>query len=226
MWDDPKENSAFFEYVKKEKTVFNKVVAMIIRDKTYCQCWSLLSESDAMWRIYSYDNKAIQLKTSFEKIKMLDNIDIVPVLYSDDLVVDVTHDKKDVLLKSFGVKRVAFEHEKEVRLVNHYRFNDFEDCEKQVRAFLAMHQHPNMVEIFESLDCGETIEERVKKCAELLNLGNSKKTTKKISFKDVPNFIEGVKVHPLAPDWYVEIVNEYCRRNDIDFNGRSELYLP
>lgn len=35
----------------------------------YGQCWSTLSDSDALWRIYSYNQHAIQIKTTDVKIK-------------------------------------------------------------------------------------------------------------------------------------------------------------
>ena len=224
VWDDPKENAAFLELVKNEESEYAKIAHLIIRDKTYCQCWSLLSESDAMWRIYSYNNRAVQIRTSHEKIKLLNDIDIVTVTYSDNLNLDNYGNKKDAFLKALGIKRTAFEHEKEVRLINHYRFKDDADFEKQVKAFLAVHKHPQMVRIFESLNSGEPLEETIENCIELLNLGTLKKPVKKISFKHIPNFIEGVKVHPLAPDWYVDVVKEYCSRNNISFDGKSKLY--
>lgn len=37
----------------------------------YGQCWSTLSDSDALWRIYSYNHHAIQIKTTDIRIKNL-----------------------------------------------------------------------------------------------------------------------------------------------------------
>ena len=37
----------------------------------YGQCWSTLSDSDALWRIYSYSHHAIQIKTTDVRIKNL-----------------------------------------------------------------------------------------------------------------------------------------------------------
>ena len=224
IWDDPKENEAFYEFVKKLDSQIEKIMYLIVHAKTYCQCWSMLSESDAMWRIYAYNNRAVQIKTSTDKVELLQDIDIVPVKYTNDFSTLSYDDEKKELLSAMGIKRTAFEHEKEVRLINHYRFTDDNDFETQIKAFYAVHEHKDMLKFFDSLNEGEPMEETVDRCVKLLNEGNAKKTTKSISIKDVPNFIEGVKVHPMAPKWYVDAVEEYCSRNSIVFNGKSKLY--
>ena len=53
---------------------------------------------------------------------------------------------------------------------------------------------------------------------------NSKGETLEINIAPVSEFIEGVMVHPLATDWYVNIVHSFCDRFHIMFDGRSELY--
>ena len=53
---------------------------------------------------------------------------------------------------------------------------------------------------------------------------NSKWETLEINIAPVSEFIEGVMVHPLATDWYVNIVHSFCDRFHIMFDGRSELY--
>lgn len=46
----------------------------------------------------------------------------------------------------------------------------------------------------------------------------------KVDFKiDVNEFILGVTVHPYAEDWYVSVIEEYCRLNNIKFRGKSKL---
>lgn len=81
-WDDPFENILVkmqLEYIdesgrKAQLCLDSK------RDAVYCQCWSLLSESDAMWRIYSSlkkdncglhddsENEGILVKTTARKL--------------------------------------------------------------------------------------------------------------------------------------------------------------
>ena len=53
---------------------------------------------------------------------------------------------------------------------------------------------------------------------------NSKGETLDLNIAPVSEFIDGVMVHPLAPVWYVNIVQTFCDRFHIVFDGRSELY--
>lgn len=69
------------------------------------------------------------------------------------------------------------------------------------------------------------LENQIDGVLELLNKGEKRKRTKGVSFSHIPDFISGVMVHPLAPDWYVEIVRDFCDRNHIAFEGKSKLYL-
>lgn len=41
---------------------------------------------------------------------------------------------------------------------------------------------------------------------------------------DISDFLEGVMVHPIAPQWYVDIVEDICRLRNINFEGQSEIY--
>jgi len=51
LWDDPFEN--FLYQAHLESADGNPVSITGLRMRLYGQCWSLLPESDAMWRIYS-----------------------------------------------------------------------------------------------------------------------------------------------------------------------------
>ena len=225
VWDDPKESDPFFQLLGKIEDKNLRIMLYAIYQKTFCQCWSKAVESDAMWRIYAYGNRAIQIKVPEKNLQLLPNVDLIPVVYSDKFDFDLdSKGHKDSFLRSLAIKRRAFQHEKEVRLINFYHFTDEDDAIKHVKATLAIHDHPQMVEIIESLYPGLSMEEQVEKLTTLVNAGNNRKTTIDIPFVDIPNFIQGVKVHPLAPNWYVDIVGEYCKRNDIPFDGKSTLY--
>lgn len=41
---------------------------------------------------------------------------------------------------------------------------------------------------------------------------------------DISEFLEGVMVHPVAPKWYVDIIEEICKSKKIKFDGQSEIY--
>ena len=127
LWDDPKEGTPFKHLISTLKHDYEQILFQIMYNKTYAQCWTKLSESDAMWRIYSFNNRAVQIKASEEKLRALPEIQVVPVEYSDQFDFDT---KKltnlsnivDEFLRSLAMKRCAFEHEKEVRLIKPYLF--------------------------------------------------------------------------------------------------------
>ena len=110
------------------------------------QCWTLLEESDAMWRIYSniekhkegsdenYDYSAIRVKTTPRKLleQILKNGEcyantlISPVKYFDrdkfiekrNAIMDLfKSNPQKAVADSYFIKRDPFEHEKEVRIV-------------------------------------------------------------------------------------------------------------
>lgn len=225
LWDDPKESTPFYDFVQLFiDNPYAQIMYDSIYNKTYGQCWTKLSESDAMWRIYSYNNRSIRLKVSEENIKKLSNIEIVPVKYSDKFEIDDKNIRK-AFLQSLAFKRTAFKHEEEVRLIKEYRFRNVEDLDQHIKAFLAINNPEKGYDIVESMSPDLSLEEKVKKIVETLNIGNIRQKTTDVSFESITNFIENVKVHPLAPDWYVSIVEEFCKRNNIPFAGKSTLYL-
>ena len=67
------------------------------RYSCYAQCWSTIRDSDAMWRIYAYNNRAIQLKSSVSNIQKMICIlalravmsisTFIPMLTTGDLVI-------------------------------------------------------------------------------------------------------------------------------------------
>ena len=225
LWDDPKEGAAFFELLKSIDDEVKKIILFSVYNKTYGQCWTRLSESDAMWRIYSNNNRAIQIKVSIENLKKLPDVQVVPVVYSDDFEINDDEKGIDSFLQSLAMKRIAFQHENEVRLIKHYKFNNTEDAEHHYKAFYAVSNNSESLEILNSLYPDITIEEKVKKVLQFLNVGNDKVDTIKVPFDHLSGFIEGAKVHPLAPEWYVDVVEEYCNRNAVPFLGKSTLYF-
>ena len=222
-WDDPKESAPFYNLVMTTENIYGKLTLLVVHEKTYGQCWTRLFESDAMWRIYSHNNRAIQIKASEDKLQLLSGVQLVPVVYSDETDFSGLSGV-DAYLKSLATKRRAFSHENEVRLIKHYKFSDEDDVEQHIKAFLAANNHPQAIEIIDSMYPGLSFEDKVEHIAQLINIGKARRKTLDVSFDDIPNFIEGVKVHPLAPEWYVDVVREYCNRNELPFDGKSALY--
>lgn len=88
------------------------------------QCWSLEGISDALWRIYSPMNEGILIQTSVAKIKSFSEIQIglvAPVLYYHNLeeVAEIIKNNKGYhrLFTQGLLKRKAFQHEQEVRVI-------------------------------------------------------------------------------------------------------------
>lgn len=223
LWDDPKEGAALENALSSLKTVYERLMFLSMRSKTFCQCWTTLEESDAMWRIYNYGNRSLRIKTSFSKARQLNNVDIIPVIYSNDPMPFKEEEKFD-FRKAISCKRLAFEHEKEIRLIQHYRFTSTEDCEHHIKATWALYDETKRMQLLDSLYPGKSVEEQVEATVKLLNVGKNRECTRHISFSHIPDFIEGVLVNPFAPDWYVDIVKQYCSLNSIHFEGKSTLY--
>jgi hypothetical protein len=88
------------------------------------QCWSLARESDALWRIYSTSCEGVRIGTTVDQITDVADIEhglLAPVLYFDDLAAAGAdlRSRRDYLqpFANALLKRRAFEHEREVRLV-------------------------------------------------------------------------------------------------------------
>lgn len=223
VWDDPQEESPFMQLVKEKESVIEKAFYLATHNKVYAQSWSELSESDAMWRIYAYGNRALRIKIEKESIVLLDDVVSIPVTYSDEKF-DLIAEDENVFLSSMAYKRTAFSHEKEVRLIKRYRYKDKTDAEMHIKALMVINEHPQQIEVLDSMFPGMTFEEKLHEIVSMLNVGNERKVSLDISYAHIPDFIEGVMVHPIAPDWYVDIVQEFCQRNGIPFEGKSKLY--
>lgn len=223
LWEDPKEESPFLQLVGEQGHPLKMAFFIALHNKAYAQSWSELAESDAMWRIYSYSNRALRIKIKKSNVNLLDNVTAIPVKYSDEPFDSQTFDENE-FLHSLAYKRTAFCHEREVRLISHYKYKDEQDAKQHINAVYVIHEHPDRIKIAENMFPNLEMEEQIDRIVELLNVGKKQKQTKKISYEHIPNFIEGVLVHPLAPSWYVEVIEEYCKRNNITFEGQSKLY--
>lgn len=223
LWDDPKECESFKHYVTHLDTLYEQLALWAVYCKTFFQCWTTLAESDAMWRIYSYNNRALRISVKRNNISLLDDVKAIDVEYSNDFDCEFENGESGYL-KTLSRKRTAFEHEREVRLIKHYKFSGTNDIKKHVYAWLALSEHSNQIEILERNFPGESIEEKAQAVVETLNIGNEAKSFINVSFAHINGFIENVLVHPLAPEWYVDIVREFCTNNEIRFAGKSNLY--
>ncbi len=134
LWDDPFENFILNTAAIKLKNQAR--FDLEARNQYYGQCWSLIEESDAMWRIYSHDKNGIKVKTTIRKLfsslkqsanDLIGNPFIGKVKYLHiNLLKQRIMDESWLELESFSYesqatslmfKRLEFEHEKEVRLL-------------------------------------------------------------------------------------------------------------
>ncbi|WP_020590589.1 DUF2971 domain-containing protein [Kiloniella laminariae] len=130
-WDDPFEN---FILNAQVQTADGKNRKFHLHNKLYGQCWTLHKRSDAMWRIYSPNKDAIRIRTtvgglidslySANKSPERDRCFIGKVTYPTDAELkkfSQTVFKNGLnecsIAQTLLVKRNAFEHENEVRLI-------------------------------------------------------------------------------------------------------------
>jgi hypothetical protein len=133
LWEDTFEN---FVLKSKLRTASGKIIEYNVHDRIYGQCWTLEKSSDAMWRIYSTDKKSIRIRTTINNL--LDSIGVSTVdttgcehsvgkveYLSEKELVDrakkIFEKNGQItfgnLFKSLLIKREAFKHENEIRLM-------------------------------------------------------------------------------------------------------------
>ncbi len=198
----------------------------------YAQSWSSLSESDAMWRIYSYNKHSIQIQTTDKRLKNLigqiEDIgyDIKSIKYDVDSEDDITHMQVRQLKETLSIyepflhKRKAFKHEAEKRIL-------IDD--KRWYHILSMNSMGANWKIYETVQ-GMSDDEILKEIEKRLEqyLGHIKAEAISNNFyvpiSDLSKYISAVKVNPFAEDWYVELIDGLCKEHKIKCLGRSELY--
>lgn len=202
---------------------------------TYAQCWSKSPETDAMWRCYSYGNRAIRIRTRDDKLLVHTKKIFTEEDYFSVYLEKVSYDlnKKSVLEQqirqmkgsllvheTYFHKRPAFRHEGEYCL-------------------LIADNSLYSAEGFSSYGVKFKIEEKVKNktdeeiidylsnqiCAQRRDWNRKNDNNVRIEDAgDISEFLEGVMVHPLVPHWYVDIIRDICQSKKIKFDGQSEIY--
>jgi len=132
-WEDPFEN---FILQSKVKLSTGQLATLEVRDQIYGQCWTLHSASDAMWRIYSPNGNAVRIRSTIQalaeslgracgslsyieafigRVKYLPNKRLIQ--YANDAFQTTTIPYSRMFAQTLLVKRPAFKHEREVRLL-------------------------------------------------------------------------------------------------------------
>jgi len=198
----------------------------------YGQSWSTKSESDAMWRIYSYNQQAIQIETTDVRLrnllKEIDGVDYVikgikyDVEPKDNLVhmqVKLLEDTHSVY-EPFLHKRKAFNHECEKRVLI---------SDKGYSSLLSMKSiatNWGMSEVVRGMSDESILADMEKRLAENMGHFDEERIPNNyyVEIKDLCKYISGVKVNPFAEDWYVELIQSLCAKYGLKCHGRSELY--
>lgn len=97
----------------------------LIVTSTVGQCWTYEKDSDAMWRIYSPDRQGIMIETdvgSFYEIANLNRAVLAKVIYFNknnyiEKRYEIANNKSYRYAGDMALKREAFKHENEVRLL-------------------------------------------------------------------------------------------------------------
>lgn len=236
-WEDPYENFM----MKKLKTIEGKkeilsecskikkiehpsiVLLSFVMSRIiyYAQCWTKYSQTDALWRIYNYNNMTIRIGVLKNKIESVPDIKMHQVKYVKDFPVNncinsmIDNDSDDIMIdESLLYKREAFSHEGEVRLLS--VSGDIGRLLYNSQSLIKSKDwtYDKEFEEFDSL-INAMFEE-----SKIVNV----KDVKYIDIHNSSEFIDSVMLHPLAPDWFDSTLREYCRVNNINYIGKSKLY--
>ena len=202
---------------------------------TYAQCWSKHPETDAMWRCYSYGNRAIRIRTKDDKLlfhtKKIFSEEEQFSVYLEKVNYDLNKKSileqqisqmKDSLLahETYFHKRPAFRHEGEYRLL--IADNSLYGAEGLSSSGVKF----KIEEQVKGKNDGEIIDYLTEKiCTQRADWDRIGDNNVRIEDAgDISEFLEGVMVHPVAPKWYVDIIEEICKSKKIKFDGQSEIY--
>lgn len=130
-WDDPFEN---FVLKATVRIASGEVGSFGFRDDLFGQCWTFQSASDAMWRIYSSNKLGVRVRSTPRKLlaslsaglgnwaptqAFIGKVRYLPDAKMRQFARKVFSDglNPTSIVSTLLVKRPAFEHEREVRLV-------------------------------------------------------------------------------------------------------------
>lgn len=124
LWDDPWEAPDDQLPIIREDGEPIKAESLIV-SSTVGQCWTYEKDSDAMWRIYSNDRQGIMIETivkNFSLVKNLKRAALSKVIYYNksnyiEKRYEVANNRSYGFTGDMALKREAFKHENEVRLL-------------------------------------------------------------------------------------------------------------
>jgi hypothetical protein len=217
-WDDPSEGDPYMSLVAEQAFI---QTGMIMNDRKLEQeirkntfpfgtSWSLLQESDAMWRIYSQDKYGLQIRSSVRKLEIALARVEVPLEIEEFLEikycvgrVDYNNPTVRPQTKSRTIEEVLSDYADLAHFLKKRRPFIHEE---EIRGLVKIEQAPYRLPGSEIL--------KVKKIL-----------MEEIIFTALPqDFIEAVTIDPRADDWTTETITTYCESNGISEVSRSKLY--
>lgn len=157
-----------------------------MKESIFISCWCMEPESEAMWKLYCGDNYGVAITVVYRDIEAFSNsqgLHIAPVKYLD---YQIDGFPRDNLLYPFFHKRLAFAHEKEVRIV--------EWCDDQLPG-ISVEEYPPPAD--------KKVADEHKKRAEERKVERG--TSILLEF-DVETLVRTIVVHPYAPEWYFRVI--------------------
>ncbi len=217
-------------------TMENFIKLWTARWLCYGQCWSKTPESDALWKIYSYDKMAIRIESNEERIRsQINNFDSSGQYFA--IVGDVNYDldeggvlktQESILSETknaigpFYHKRIAFKHENEKRVILTYKYKSLVDRLLSLKVSFDF----DKANEGKKLSIDNILNEMEKAIHGILHSFEKEKreTEKFIKISNLSQYILSVMVHPQAEDWIVKLVEKICERVKIKSLGKSHMY--
>lgn len=206
----------------------------------YGQCWTTIPESDAFWRIYSYNRMTVRIETDESRINDLFsapelsekyNVIIDDIQYDldpsnqlkcpNELIKDIYKTKR--VTEPFFHKRRAFEHEHEKRIILLDKRQVMIYSQLPAWAVLNNFRKNNDLSQLSPDDAIKRITNEVNKLNSPIYTKDAQKSIE-VPIPDIRVYIKSVMVHPQAENWIVDLVEKICQRTGLHFTGQSEMY--
>lgn len=164
-----------------------------MKESMFISCWCMgPDESEAMWKLYCGDKYGVAITAVYKELESsfsTSQVQIAPIKYIDYQKQSFPQDN---LLYPFFHKRIAFAHEKEVRIIKWHsdQMQDGGDTKKITTEELKKYQDEmqRRRELKSARGMGISLEWDVEKC------------------------IKNIVVHPYAPEWYYDIVKKIVQK--------------
>lgn len=130
---------------------------------------------------------------------------------------------KDSLLvhETYLRKRPAFKHEIEYRLLI---ADNSLYIEEDLSSFGVKFKIDEQVKEMTADEIIDYLTEKI--CTQRANWNRDSNNNIRIEdAEDISEFLDGVMVHPLASQWYVDIIQDICKKRKIKFDEQPEIYI-